>query len=117
MTGLQNILDGQIATLEANARLAVLWAGSLLFVGVAVTATLYIIPATKGLQDLVKIGPGILAAALSSFQYWPVAAAKERRTLLRGLRAALSQTDAASASEQERIVDLAFEALKESGKR
>ncbi len=117
MRPFEAILDMQIATLKANGRLAVAWGIGTLTLGVVATAALYGLPGTRDLADVAKLGPSLLSAAISSLQVRPFQIAAERRSLLLGLRSAMAGMEALRVSEQERLLELLTDTLKESGRR
>lgn len=116
MDSLSAILDEQNKVLESNGKLAVLWVAALVLIGVVASAVLYAIPATAQLQDLAKIGPGIVTTAISSIQFRTIAISRERSAFFRNLRIQLESAEKLPADQREVIVKLALDTIREFSK-
>ena len=117
MQALEKLLEEQIRVLKENGRLAIVWCLLLFTFGLFATAVLYYLPAMRSLGDVAKIGPGVIMAAISSIQLKTIAVSRERLSFLRTLRDQVAGLNMLGAEEREAIVELATEAIKESGKR
>lgn len=114
---LRGMLDEQTRVLQSNARLAIVWGLGLFVVGLVATVVLYNLPATQSLQDVAKIGPILITAAISSIQFKTIAVSRERVATLRNLRDGVSGLHQLPPEQGEKIFDMIIEVIKDFAKR
>ena len=112
-----NILEEQVRVQTQNLRVGYAIVLGLLSVGLVGTTLLLTLEGLRALDGLMKVGPGVLTAGLSTIQYPSLAVARERRNGFRSLLTALDGVEAMAAQDREDLLEIVQQAIQQTLKR